>query len=200
MLKKSYYLELALLLVFIVQWIFWAISPVSRKDWLLENILVFIIVTVLVLTYKKFRFSNISYLLIFIFLSIHIIGSHYTYALVPYNEWIGFENTERNHFDRFAHFLFGLIWLYPAREFYIRKLTKYKQWSGFFAFQSVVFFSSFYESVEWGAAIIFGGQLGIEYLGTQGDVWDAQKDMLLAAMGCITALLILYIWNNKNEQ
>ncbi|MBD3807168.1 MAG: DUF2238 domain-containing protein [Epsilonproteobacteria bacterium] len=199
MFKKDFP-EISLLIVFIFEWIFWAISPVSRKDWLLENILVFIIVAILVLTYKKFRFSKISYLLIFIFLSIHIIGSHYTYALVPYKEWFGIENTGRNHFDRFTHFLFGLVWLYPAREFYIRKLAKYKQWSGFFAFQSIVFFSSFYELLEWGVAVIFGGELGIEYLGTQGDVWDAQKDMLLSAMGGIMALLILYIRNSKNEQ
>lgn len=196
--KRENHYVLSLLILFIFEWIFWAISPISRKDWLLENILVFVIITVLLLTYKKFQFSKLSYFLMFIFLSIHIIGSHYTYALVPYHEWLGYVQNGRNHFDRFTHFLFGLIWLYPAREFYISKLTKHKAWSSFFAFQSVVFFSSFYESVEWGAAMIFGGQLGIEYLGTQGDVWDAQKDMLLAVVGALMALCILYIWN-KNE-
>lgn len=195
MFKVSKYFESILLSLFIIQWIFWAINPVSRQDWLLENILVFIITAVLVLTYKKFKFSKISYFLMFIFLSIHIIGSHYTYALVPYREWLGFMQNGRNHFDRLAHFLFGLLWTYPAKEFYKAKITKNNNWSSFFAVLSVVFFSSTYELVEWGAAIIFGGQLGIEYLGIQGDIWDAQKDMLLALIGSVSAICIMALWS-----
>ncbi|MDD5359842.1 MAG: DUF2238 domain-containing protein [Sulfurovaceae bacterium] len=198
MIKTSRF-ELILSLLFAIQWILWAISPISRHDWLLENVLVFVIVAVLVLTYKNFKFSKLSYFMMFIFLSIHIIGAHYTYSLVPYREWFGLDLNGRNHFDRFAHFLFGSAWVYPAKEFYFKKIIKSNGWSSFLALQSVATFSFLYELIEWGAMLYFGGQLGMEYLGTQGDIWDAQKDMLMAALGGILTIFITYIWSLKNE-
>jgi putative membrane protein len=190
-----------LLFIFSIVWIFAAISPFSRHDWMLENMLVIIIISVLSLTYKKFVFSNTSYTLIAIFMIVHEIGAHYTYSLVPYEEWLNaccnwslnaFMGWERNNFDRSVHLLFGLVWVYPAKEFLERKLLLSNGLSWFFAVQSVMTFSLLYELIEWGVAMIFGGKLGMEYLGTQGDIWDAHKDMLLAALGGLIPALLFY--------
>ncbi|MDD5406108.1 MAG: DUF2238 domain-containing protein [Sulfurovaceae bacterium] len=190
---------LFLLVIFCVVWIIAAISPISRKDWLLENVLVFIILLVLSMTYKKFTFSNFSYTLIAVFLVIHEIGAHYTYALVPYEKWLSFccdwslnqfMGWERNNFDRIVHLLFGIMWVYPAKEFFKRIFLFGDGLSWFFAVENVMVFSLLYELIEWGAAMIFGGDLGMQYLGTQGDIWDAHKDMLLCDLGAsITAFL-----------
>ncbi len=198
--RKIMYI-LLLLIIFIFVWIFAAIEPVSRHDWMLENMLVFIILLVLSLTYQKFPFSNISYTFIAVFLIIHEIGAHYTYSFVPYEEWFQaccdwslnqFMGWERNNFDRIVHLLFGLLWVYPAKEFFIRRLEFSNGMSWFFAVQSVMTFSLLYELTEWGVAMIFGGKLGMEYLGTQGDIWDAHKDMLLAALGAFIPAAIAY--------
>ncbi len=198
--KKLMYI-LFLLIIFILVWIFAAITPVSRHDWMLENMLVFIILLVLSLTYQKFPFSDISYTFIAIFLIIHEIGAHYTYSFVPYEEWLDaccswslneFMGWERNNFDRVVHLLFGLLWVYPAKEFFLRRLAFSNGLSWFFAVQSVMTFSLLYELTEWGVAMIFGGKLGMEYLGTQGDIWDAHKDMLLAALGAFIPAVFAY--------
>ena len=115
--------------VFAVEFAVLAIAPHHRADWALENILVLVVALVLGLSAKNFPLSRISYTLIFIFLMLHEIGSHYTYAEVPYDEWLkslaGFSlndsmGWERNHFDRFIHFAFGLLLAYPIRELYCR--------------------------------------------------------------------------------
>jgi putative membrane protein len=174
---------------FAVEFAFLAVAPYDRADWLLENLLVFAGALVLGLTAKRFPLSRISYTLIFLFLVLHEIGSHYTYARVPYDEWLravtGFSLNEcmgwqRNHFDRFIHFAFGLLLAYPIREVYYRIAGVRGFWGYFFPLELTMAASMMYELVEWGAAEIFGGELGMAYLGTQGDVWDAHKDMLLA--------------------
>lgn len=201
MLNKINNYVLSLWVIFGMVWIWSSISPNSRHDWILENILVVVIISALTLTYKKFKFSDTSYILIIIFLIIHEIGAHYTYALVPYEEWLNaccdwslnqFMGWDRNNFDRLVHLLFGLIWVYPAKEFFKRKLSFSNGMGWFFAAQSVMTFSLLYELIEWGVAMVFGGKLGMEYLGTQGDIWDAHKDMLLAALGALITAPLAY--------
>jgi putative membrane protein len=176
-----------------------AISPVSRSTWLLENLLVVVLVGFLALTYRRFRFSRISYTLMFVFLSLHEIGAHYTYSLVPYdaawqrlfgfslNEALGFE---RNHFDRAIHFAYGLLFAYPIREIFLRVADVRGFWGVFLPLDLTMSTSMIYELVEWGAAVVFGGELGQSYLGTQGDIWDAHKDMALASLGALVAMLV----------
>ena len=128
-----------------------------------------------------------------------MLGAHYTYALVPYEKWLHdccnwslnqFMGWERNNFDRLVHFLFGVMWVYPAKEFFKRKLSFSNGMGWFFAVQSVMTFSLLYELTEWGVAMTFGGDLGMEYLGTQGDIWDAHKDMLFCCIGCINNCIV----------
>jgi len=176
-----------------------AIGPYDRQDWALENALALAAVAILVATWRVFRFSNLSYTFGFVLLALHEVGAHYTYSEVPYDDWIrgltgwsldtafGFE---RNHYDRFVHFVYGLLIAYPIRELVVRVADVKGFWGYFFPLDVIASTSMLYELIEWGAAEVFGGDLGQAYLGTQGDEFDAQKDMLLATAGAIIALTI----------
>ena len=175
-----------------------AIAPNDRKDWFLENVLVILFVGAMYASYRKLMLSRISYLLIFLFLSLHLVGAHYTYAQVPYDRW--FESLtghtlnsrlgwERNNFDRLVHFCYGLLLAYPIREIFQRVVRLRGFWGYFFPLDVTMSTSMLYELIEWGAAAAFGGDLGQAYLGTQGDVWDAHKDMAFASLGALIAML-----------
>ncbi len=213
--KISHQKFLAILAVlFCVEFVILAISPYDRADWALENVLAVIFVAVLALTYKQFPLSRISYFLIFIFMCLHEIGAHYTYAKVPYDSFLTatfgfslneFMGWERNHFDRLVHFLFGVLLAYPVREVYCRIANAKGFWAYFFPLELTMAASMMFELFEWGAAELFGGDLGIAYLGTQGDVWDAHKDMTLASLGALltmsfTLLLNMRIQKNFKEE
>ncbi len=188
-----------LIIPFLVECFFLAFDVFDRKDWILENVLVVIALVALVATRRKFPLSRISYSLIFIFLALHEVGSHYTYAEVPYDQWFmsltghSFNELvgwERNNFDRVIHFSYGLLIAYPMREIYLRIASAEGFWGYFLPLNFTMSTSMIYELIEWGTAEIFGGELGIAYLGTQGDVWDAHKDMLLASIGALIAMLL----------
>ncbi len=190
---------LTLSLLFAIWWIILAIEPHDRADWALENVLVAVFAVFLALSYRSFPLSRVSYTLIFVFLVVHEVGAHYTYAKVPYDAWtrdlfgvglnelLGFE---RNHFDRAVHFSYGLLLAYPIREIFLRIANVKGFWGYFLPLDVTMSTSMLFELFEWGAAEFFGGDLGIAYLGTQGDVWDAHKDMALASLGALTALTI----------
>lgn len=196
--KNRYYL-LTLGAIFLVLWALLAIAPYDRKDWALENVLVFLIVPFLILTRKRLPLSRVSYTSIFIFLCLHEVGAHYTYAKVPYDEWFrsltgtplnelfGFQ---RNHFDRLVHFSFGLLLAYPIREVFLRVAEVRGVWGYYLPLDVTMATSMLFELFEWGAAELFGGDLGVAYLGTQGDIWDAHKDMALASLGAVIAMLV----------
>ena len=183
-----------------------AIAPWHRADWALENALVavFVVAVTVSATYRRLTLSRVSYTLIFLFLCLHEVGAHYTYAEVPYDEWwksltgetfnslIGWE---RNNFDRVIHFSYGLLLAYPVREVFWRVASARGFWSYFLPLDLTMSTSMMFELFEWGAAEIFGGELGQAYLGTQGDVWDAHKDMALASCGALVAMLITYALN-----
>lgn len=193
--------------IFVVEWIILAIEPNYRSDWVLENMLVFIYFGLMIWARRHITFSSTSYLLMFIFLFVHEIGAHYTYAEVPYDEWFkmltgGTLNEllglERNHFDRVVHFAYGLLLFVPIREVFIQLAGVRGFWSYFFSVDIIMSSSMLYEVVEWGAANIFGGDLGMAYLGTQGDIWDSHKDMALASAGAVVAMFIcLYGQRNR---
>jgi putative membrane protein len=190
---------LVLAALFAMVWLALAIAPYDRHDWLLENVLVFVFVAAFALTYRTFPLSRISLTLIFIFLCLHEVGAHYTYAEVPYNAWTrkifgqslnSILGWERNHFDRFVHFMYGLLLAYPIREIFLRIANVRGFWGYFFPLDLTMSTSMMFELFEWAAAELFGGDLGVAYLGTQGDVWDAHKDMLLASIGALIAMTV----------
>ena len=180
----------AMLAVYLVVWGLLAISPVDRDTWLLENYLVFAVVGLLAASHRRFVFSNLSYASIGLFLLLHAIGSHYTYSLVPAGDWLRepFDLT-RNHYDRLVHFAFGLLFAYPMREITLRRIHAHRLWSFVVPVLFIVSASSLYEILEWAAARATSPDVGMAYVGAQGDVWDGQKDMLLAFSGAVVAMI-----------
>jgi putative membrane protein len=170
-------------------WLAAAIAPHDRGDWLLENLVVFAAVAVLSATHRRFAFSNLSYLLVFTFLVLHAVGAHYTYSLAPVGFWVQEAfGLSRNHYDRIVHFAFGLLLTYPAREVTRRALHLHGFGSYAVPALAIVSLSSSYEIVESWAARLVDPELGTAFLGTQGDEWDAQKDMTLAFAGSLACL------------
>jgi putative membrane protein len=190
-----------LVLWLIVFWVITAIKPLYPRDWLLENLLVFFYSALLIITYRWFRFSNLSYALFTLFLSLHLLGAHYTYSETPFGfwlqDWFGFG---RNHYDRIVHFCFGLLIAYPFREILLRQTGVKREWSYFLAVTLVLAFSAFYEVIEGLAATIFSPELGAAYLGTQGDEWDAQKDTAMAFAGAIIAMCMTWQYDRQNSR
>jgi len=167
-------------------WLLLAIHPHDRGDWFLENLLVFVTAVVLVPTYRKFQFSNFSYALVAIFLAVHAVGAHYTYAKVPAGFWLAdVLHLSRNHYDRVIHFAFGFLLLYPMRELLLRRAGANETWATWLAVAALAALSSWFEVVEGIVAQIVQPELGTAYLGTQGDIWDAQKDMGAAFAGAV---------------
>jgi len=173
------------------------IAPSDRLTWALENGLALAGVVFLMLTRKRWPLSNAAYVSLFAFTVLHEIGAHYTYTHVPYDRWsealfgsalgetLGWE---RNHYDRLVHFAFGLLVAPAVRELVVGIARVTPRVSLWLALQTVISWSALYELVEWGAAVVFGGATAEAYVGMQGDVWDAQKDMALAAGGALLAL------------
>jgi putative membrane protein len=181
------------------------VSGIGAKypaDWRLENLLVVAAVIYLVATRHRLPLSRGSYVLILVFLGFHEIGAHWTFAEVPYDDaarrWFGFSlnerlGWERNHYDRLVHFLYGCLLTRPMRETLGGSLCLHGPKAAVVTWIFMLATSSLYELLEWAAALVFGGDLGIAYLGTQGDVWDAHKDTLFAVGGAALALTIPFL-------
>ena len=173
----------------------WTNSLIGTTDlvnWFIENSLTFIFVLFLIFSYKRHQFSDLSYLLICVYLCLHVYGSKYTYAENPFGYWLqDVFHTSRNHYDRIVHFSFGFLLAYPMREMFLKWL-KYPKWVAWILpIEITLSISGFYELIEWAVADVFFKAQGAAYLGTQGDTWDAQKDIFLAFCGAILATTIV---------
>jgi putative membrane protein len=174
-------------------WFLWlAWSPHDRSDWLLENLISAPLALGLVLARRRLPFSTAAWCLVFAFLALHEIGSHYTYSLVPWMDWsrtlLGWApDWERNHYDRFLHLGFGLLLTRPIAELLAAPLAGHPLLRRALPISCVATASLVYELLEWGAAVIVDPELGIAFVGAQGDAWDAQKDMALALGGSLLA-------------
>lgn len=208
--KLTYQRHVQLLLgLFAAVWIALAVKPWFRADWLLENLLLIPTAFVLFWGYRHRLFSRLSFTLMFVFLCLHEIGAHHTYSKVPYDAWWqaltggAFNDLfgwKRNHFDRLVHFLYGLLLAYPIREVFLRVVRVRGFWGYFLPLDLTLSSSAFFELVEWIVALVVGGDAGNAYLGTQGDVWDAQKDMALAAVGAFIAMTITAVVNKRCQR
>lgn len=183
-------LLLALAAWYAVVWVITAIAPLDRHDWFLENLLVVAALAILIGTYRIFPLSDLSYLLITVFMTLHAVGAHYTYSEVPFGFWLrdtlGFA---RNPFDRIVHFSFGLLMAYPIREVFLRVANARGFWAYYLPLDVTLAFSALYEIMEMVVATMVAPGTGDAWLGTQGDVWDPQKDMGLAALGALICML-----------
>ncbi|WP_440221956.1 DUF2238 domain-containing protein [Dokdonella sp. MW10] len=194
-------LPFTLLAIFAIVLVALGLSPAIREDWLLENALVVVALAWLAWGWRHQRLSNGAYVLLFAFALFHEVGAHYQYSDVPYDAWfaavsggrsldamLGFE---RNHYDRLVHFLYGLLLTPVAAEVILRRVAMPPAWRFVLPVTFMMSHALVYELVEWAAASVFSEGLGEAYLGTQGDTWDAQKDMALATLG---SLIVHPLW------
>lgn len=185
--------------IFVLAWLWAAYKPLIPSGWLLENYLVFIFVPLIFIFGRYFKLSDTSYTLITIFMILHVIGSHYTYAQVPFGDTLqGWVNGDRNMYDRLVHFSFGLLLAYPVREVFMKLADVRKFWAYYIPVELTLAFSAIYEIIEWLTVEVSSSELGNDFLGAQGDIWDAQKDMGLAGVGAIIAMIITW-WIIKNN-
>ncbi len=203
------YLPYFLLEIYIILFGVLAFSPLDRTTWWAENIPVLIIIIGLVASYRKFKFSNISYLLMALFLYLHTIGGHYTFEKVPFdffNSLLNHLNCDfifpegRNNFDRIGHFLIG-VFAYPLAELSLRK--KWVNTVAMAIFVGILglgFWGALYEIIEMIYAIGFGGEQAANFLGSQGDIWDAQKDMFLDILGAALVSILFYFRFKKEKE
>jgi putative membrane protein len=189
--KNNYWLWI-FCVVFLSIWLSTFLGNTDLNNWFLENTLTFIFLFFLISTFKKFQFSDVSYLLICVYICLHVYGSKYTYAENPFGYWLKDQlHMQRNHYDRIVHFSFGFLLAYPMREMFLKWL-KYPSWVAWLLpIEITLSVSAFYELIEWAVADVFFPAQGVAYLGTQGDIWDAQKDIFLAFSGAIIATTIV---------
>jgi putative membrane protein len=170
-----------------------AYHPDTEFDLALENGLILgFLIPVLIYSYRRFAFSDLSYLLIFAFLCLHEWGAHYKYSDVPLGEWMKpWLHTKRNHYDRIAHFSFGFLLAYPMREIAMRALKVRGRWLYYLPVECTLALSAIYEILEALAANILTPERGEEFVGMQGDMWDSQEDMFMAGVGSVVGVLII---------
>jgi putative membrane protein len=181
------------LLVVVTAVLVWSgIGPKDRLTWFLEVFPVFVGAAILIPTFRRFRLTNLLYVLLAIHAIILMVGGHYTYAEVPLGDWIrDWLGLARNHYDRLGHLAQGFVPAILAREILVRhSVVRGRGWLFFVVVSICLGFSAFYELLEWSVAE-FSGESSDAFLGTQGDVWDTQKDMALALVGSILAQVIL---------
>jgi putative membrane protein len=191
--KENYLLKIYLA-IFFTCWLMTFINTPDRKNWFTENTLTAIFICSMVFTYRKFKFSDLSYTLFFVYILLHIYGAEYTYAENPFGYWL--KDTfqlNRNYYDRIVHFSFGFMLAYPMRDYF----KNYMQWPDWVCWvlpvEITMSFSAAYELIEWLVADVFYPEEGVAYLGSQGDIWDAQKDMGIAFAGAILCMLLFRV-------
>lgn len=180
-----------LLIVYLLECLFLAFDPVSRVIWLTENSIAWLVVlTLIVFYFKGVRFSKTAYTLMAVFLYFHTVGGHYTFERVPFGAVTEFFGFERNHYDRICHFMVGFF-AYPAMEFFEgRGIIKGRFWAAFLMVMAIFGFAAIFELVEWIYAELAAPEAGNAFLGSQGDIWDAQKDMLCDGLGAVCSTVL----------
>jgi putative membrane protein len=190
-------LPLLLLLAYLAEFALLGIAPYDRAVWWAENLPILLIVLGLVTTYRYHAFSNTAYLLMSCLIFLHTIGGHYTFERVPFGLVTDTFGFDRNHFDRLAHFTVGFYAFAIAELLLVKKLVCSRAVLYLFPLSVIIAVAASYEILEWLYAVNADGTAGVAVLGSQGDPWDAQKDMLADTLGAITALLLFYRVNRN---
>lgn len=193
--SRNTWVSLGLLAWYVLVSVWMAHAPADQEFWLLASILPALFVAVLIAMYRVFPLSPASYALITVFLTLHTVGVHYTYAEVPVGSWLQQAlHLNRNHFDRVVHFSFGFLLAYPLEEWF-RLTGAVRGWLIYYLpVMTVLGLSGLWEIIESWVARAVHPDLGITYLGSQGDVWDAQKDMAAALYGALLCVTVLAVW------
>jgi putative membrane protein len=186
--KKYYFL----ILIFFLGLIWSAVNPRRYDHWIGESSAPIIGAIILVLSFKQFRFTYFTYSVILFSCLLMFVGAHYTFSRVPLFDWIKeVLGQNRNNFDKFGHFFQGVVPILVARELFIRKkIVKGRNWISFLSFCICMATTSVYEIIEYLACSI-SGKNPASFLGTQGNAWDSQSDMLAAALGGLFAIFFV---------
>ncbi|MGV3540452.1 MAG: DUF2238 domain-containing protein [Rufibacter sp.] len=188
-------------LLFAGYWAYTGFNTPDLANWWLENTLTFTAIILLLVSYKYFRFSDFSYTCIFLFMMLHVYGSQYTYAENPFGYWVKeVLDLARNHYDRLVHFSFGFLLAYSMHELLWRRTTMRPLFTFLLPVEFCISLGAIYELVEWAVADIFFPTQGMAYLGTQGDIWDAQKDIALAGFGAALTMLSVSVTRDRNAK
>ncbi len=188
-----------LLTLLVVLTIWSGICPHDTQVWWTEMSSVFLLVGALACTFRLFRFSNTAYLCMAIWCAMQIVGAHYTFEFVPFGAITDLFGFERNHYDRVAHFAVGLGGIAIAELLWRRRLVNSVTTAAWFSLVFILALAGLWELVEWIYAEIDGGTAGQAFLGSQGDEWDAHKDMLLDTIGGAFAALIFYLQHRESH-
>ncbi|MFK7912431.1 MAG: DUF2238 domain-containing protein [Pseudomonadales bacterium] len=187
-----------LLIVCAVVWGACAIAPYSFSTWAIEQLAVVAGLLILYWAAQQVRFSGLAQLGMAVLFCLHAVGSHYSYSLTPYESWSqwltghslqDWFGWQRNHYDRLVHLIYGLSLFLPFQEYLRQRLALPEGAAAILSLHLVLSTSALYELLEWGAAMTVGADVGMAYLGTQGDIWDAHADIALAGLGAVAALL-----------
>ena len=185
--------------IFLLCWVLLAINPTDRSIWMLENLLVVTVFPVVLWLDKRYRFSNLTYLSLTLFVILHLVGANLTYNAMIYfswfSDWFGFQ---RNYYDQVIHFLFGLMVFASFFEIFYHQGHS-RGLSYLIGLLFITAIGSLYEVLEWLSMVVFcaGTELECANAITQGDVWDAQKDMAFAAVGATISMLLHMIWGKR---
>ncbi len=184
-----------MLVIYLIVFSVCAVNPYSRTVWWAENIPIILIVLLLVVLFRYFKFSPTAYVLMSFLLILHTIGGHFTFERVPFDFINDLLGSSRNQYDRLAHFTVG-FYAFPIAELLLeKKLVRSKTVLLLFPVLAVFTIASVYEIIEWLYALSADSASGIAMLGSQGDIWDAQKDMLADGLGAVFATALFYVYN-----
>ncbi|UKS28257.1 DUF2238 domain-containing protein [Paenibacillus sp. HWE-109] len=190
-----------MIFLFIIFFGLMAISPTNRPQWLVYNFLLIVVILTLIFTYKWFRFSNFSYLLMLIFFCLHTYAAHYTYEGTPLDQWLQTNfHTNRSYYDRIVHFAFGFFFYFPFIEILKLKVKLRGIWLYMMPILVILALSALFEILEMLGALVAGPEGEEKFIGMQGDIYDTQKDMAVGFLGGIISIGIplLMNWNRDN--
>lgn len=201
--RRNHVLHIQIVL-FVIIWVLLAIHPQKVLDWWVENMLNFAMFLVLIISYRWFKFSTLSYTLILLLILLHTFGAHYAYHETPVDRWMkSLFHFKRNMYDRVVHFGFGLLLIYPLMELLTRVARMRRLWAYLTAPWILLGFGALYEIGEMYLAVYAPKKEGGDFLGMQGDIWDSQRDMEMNLMGAIIAVLVIAIcnkvWRKKTD-
>lgn len=192
-----------MIVAFLVLFALTAISPTKRMQWYANGAPLAAYVLLLAITYRRYRFSNLSYLLMFLFCCLHLYAVHYTYEHTPFDHWLKSAfHAKRSYYDRIVHCGFGLTFAYPIRELIVAKMKVHPLWTYALPIVVILGFGGLFEICEWLAAAVAGSGGEAAFVGLQGDVFDTQKDMLLGLIGVLVAIGIIGIavWRRRRRR
>ena len=183
---------------FLIVFFISCLNPVYPAEMFLQHSVTIVMVILLSVVTVRNSLSDKSFTLVVVFLLLHLVGARWIYSYVPYDEWIEtitgislkeLTGSDRNHYDRFVHLMFGMMIFPPLKEIYISWVKAPARLAGLLAFLTILGFSLVYEVFEWGLTLVLSPEDAEDYNGQQGDMWDAQKDMALALTGALLTIL-----------